>query len=125
MCVFQDGLKEGVVEKSVERLKRCRDGLMLFLRLSCGGKVCCSCNVPINSFHYLLGDLPAVGGKCQILQTSLEIMLFLVGLWPKPSTQLLLQPLTECSGAGKSCRSLCGAERCSTVWLVLRSKQRL
>lgn len=46
MCVFQDGsgLKEGVGEKSEERLKRCMDGLMLFLRLSCEGKVYCSHN---------------------------------------------------------------------------------
>lgn len=88
MCIFQDGsgLKEGVGERSEERLKRCMDGLMLFLRLSREGKVYCSCNLPINCFHCLFGDLPAVGGKCQIMKTyPLEIILFLVGLWPKPS----------------------------------------
>lgn len=55
MCVFQggSGFKEGVGEKSEERLKRCMNGLMLFLRLSCEGKVCCSCNLPINCFHCL------------------------------------------------------------------------
>lgn len=72
MCVFQDGsgLKEGVGEKSEERLKRCMDGLMLFLKLSREGEVCCFCNLPINCFHCFFGALPAVGAKCQIMKTS-------------------------------------------------------
>lgn len=128
MCIFQygSGLKEGVEETSKERLKRCMDGLMLFLTLNHEGKVCCSRNLPINCFHCLFGDLPAVGGKCQIMKTyPLEKMLFLVGLWPKPSTQLLLHTLTKCSGTGKSCRNLHCGEQCSKVQLVLRLEQRL
>lgn len=72
ICVFQDGsgLKEGVGETSEGRLKRCMDGLMLFLKLSREGNICCFFNLPINCFHCLLGDLPVVGEKCQIMKTS-------------------------------------------------------
>lgn len=65
------GLKEGVVEISEERMKRCTDGLMLFLKLlTREGKVFCFPNLPINCFHCLCGDLPAVGGKCQTVNIS-------------------------------------------------------
>lgn len=103
MCVFQDGLKEGVVEKSEERLKWCMDGLMLFLRLSHEGKVCCSCYLPVNSFHCLFGDLPAVGGKCQIMKMyPLEIMFYLAGLWPSllPSSCWSCTPSLSALGLG-------------------------
>lgn len=52
-------------------MKRCMGGLMLFLKLlTREGKVFCFPNLPINCFHCLCGDLPAVGGKCQITNTS-------------------------------------------------------
>lgn len=60
-----------MVEISEERINRCMDGLMLFLKLlTREGKGFCFPNLPINCFHCLCGDLPAVGGKCQIMNTS-------------------------------------------------------